>query len=244
MTKEIWRLQPTFPVNQVTANYIMNPKPPTVYAILNSIVNYGKEEKTKIRNLAKECHDKIFDFDYELSDKVDKDKFEIQILNHFLMRRIGSDTVTAFQIKLEDKLNSILPYYNYLFDSLADFSLFNSGEEITRNKTDDRNITNNSVSTSNGTNVADNKYSKYPMDQLSDIMDGSYVTEQNYNTNTTNNSTNMDTTSNDNNVTVETIKRTPVDKMALYKSYLETNKAKIMILIYQDLDDLFYQLAD
>ena len=43
-----------------------------------------------------------------LFQRIDKDKFEIQILNHFLMRRIGSDTVTAFQIKLEDKLNSIL----------------------------------------------------------------------------------------------------------------------------------------
>lgn len=244
MEKEIWRLQPTFPVNQVTANFLMNPKPPTIYAILNSIANFDKEEKTKIRDLSKVCHKDIFDFDYELSSKVDKDKFEIQILNHFLMRRIGSDTVTAFQIKLEDKLNTILPYYNTLFDSLADFSLFNSGEEITRNKVDDRNITNNSNSNSTGKNTADNRYSKYPMDQLSDIMDGSYVTEQNYNTNDTSSNTNMNTTSNDNNKTIETIKRTPVDKMSLYKSYLETNRAKIMSLIYQDLDDLFYQLVD
>ena len=40
MEKQIYRLEPTYPVNQLTANFIMNPKPPTIYAILNSIANY------------------------------------------------------------------------------------------------------------------------------------------------------------------------------------------------------------
>ena len=49
---------------------------------------------------------------------------------------------------------------------------------------------------------------------------------------------------NDNNITNEQIKRSPIDKMSLYKSYLETNKLKIMTMIYHDLDELFYGLAD
>ena len=92
----------------------MNPKPPTLYAIMNSIANYDAEEKTKIRNLAKATHEKIFDFDYPLSNKVDKEEFECQILNHFIMRRIGQETFTAFQLFLENKLNEILPYYNII----------------------------------------------------------------------------------------------------------------------------------
>ena len=38
--------------------------PPTLYALLNSIVNFGEEEKTKIKDLAKVGRSTIFDFDY------------------------------------------------------------------------------------------------------------------------------------------------------------------------------------
>ena len=231
MEKQIWRLKPTCQVNQLTANLIMNPKPPTIYAILNSIANYDTEDYTKIRNLASVTHDKIFDFDYELSDKVDKDQFEIDILNHYLEYRIGFDTVTSFQIHLENKLHEILPYYNVLFDSLNDFSLFNSGEKIVRDLTSD------TEGSTNGTTVADMRYSKYPQNQLSDISDGNYVTDQNYNTNTLNNSTDM------NNVIHEEILRTPTDKMKLYESYLKT-KDSIMTKLYKDLDVLFYLLVE
>ena len=45
---------------------IMNPKPPTLYSIMNSMANFNQEEKTKIRNLAKATRERIFDFDYVL----------------------------------------------------------------------------------------------------------------------------------------------------------------------------------
>ena len=64
----MYRLNPTHQMNQLNANLIMNPKPPTLYALMNSIVNYGKEEQTKIRDLASECHSDIFDFEYDLSE--------------------------------------------------------------------------------------------------------------------------------------------------------------------------------
>lgn len=209
----------------------MNPKPPTLYAIMNSIANYDVEEKTKIRNLAKATHEKIFDFEYPLSDKIDKEDFECQILNHFIMRRIGQETFTAFQLFLENKLNEILPYYNIMFDSLTDYNLFNDGEVITRNRTD------NGTSTLNSTNEMKSRYAEYPMNQLSDIDDGKYVTNQ-----TTNNGTNKSngTSSNTSN---ETETRTGIDKMDLYLKYLQS-KNSIMSMIYKDLDILFYGLAD
>lgn len=243
MEKQIYRLEPTYPVNQLTANLIMNPTPPTIYAILNSIVNYGEEEYTKIRNLAKACHDKIFDFDYELSDKVDKEQFEIDILNHYMERRIGYDTVTSFQLHLENKLHEILPYYNILFDSLTDYKLFNDGEVITRNKTNNKTVDNESNTSSTGNDISDLRYSKYPQNQLSDIMDGNYVTDQNYNTSKIDNNTDFNSNSNTNENEEETITRTMADKMKLYESYLKT-KNSIMTRIYKDLDVLFYQLVN
>ena len=209
----------------------MNPKPPTLYAIMNSIANFDKEEKTKTRNLAKATHDKIFDFEYPLSSKVNKEDFECQILNHFIMRRIGFETFTAFQLFLENKLNEILPYYNIMFDSLADYNLFNDGEVITRNRTD------NGTSTLDSTNEVKTKFAEYPMNQLSDIDDGKYVTNQ-----TTNNGTNG-SNGTSSNVMSETETHSGLDKMDLYMKYLQTRNS-IMTKIYKDLDILFYGLGD
>lgn len=227
----MYRLRPTYPMNQVTADLIMNPKPPTVYAILNSIANYDSETPTKIRNLAKVCHSKIFDFDYELSETIDKDQFEIDILNHYMMRRIGFETVTAFQLYLENKLHEILPYYNLMLDAFKDYNLFDSGEKITRNTTDDRSIL------SNANSDGESRFSNFPQNRLYDITNGSYVSNQ------TTNNINSNSNTSDNNVTNEIINRTPVDKMSIYKSFLET-KDSVMSKIYKDLDSLFYGIAD
>ena len=224
-------LTPTYPMNQVVADLMMNPKPPTLYSILNSIANYGKEEQVKIRNLAKTTHEKVFDFDYVLSNKIDKESFECEILNHFMMRRIGFETFTAFQLYLENKLLEILPYYNIMFDSLIDYNLFNDGEVISRNKED------NGTTTVSSTNRVEARFSEYPLNQLSDINNGSYVSNQNTSDGSmSNNGTTI-------NRTVETTTRSSIDKMDLYMKYLQT-KNSIMTMIYKDLDILFYGLGD
>jgi len=215
----MYKLQPTYMMNQVTADLFMNPKPPTLYAIMNSIANYDSEDKTKIRNLAKATREKIFDFDYPLSSKVNKEEFECQILNHFITRRIGFDTFTAFQIYLENKLNEILPFYNIMFDSLTDYNLFNDGETITKVKYD------------NGTSHVENKISEFPLDRLNDLRDGKYVSNQSI------------TDANNNLSSNETENRSAIDKMDLYLKYLQTRDS-IMSKIYKDLDILFYGLAD
>lgn len=229
--EKLMGLKPTYPMNQVIADLIMNPKPPTLYAILNSIANYDSETKTKIRNLANATHNKIFDFDYELSEALNKDQFEIDILNHFMMRRIGFETVTAFQLYLENKLHEILPYYNLMFDAFKDYDLFNTGETITRQTNDDRNIS------TNGSSSGENRTSDLPQNRLSDISAGTYVSSQ------STSNVNSNNTTNDTNQTNETINRSPVDKMSIYKSFLET-KRSVMSMIYKELDVLFYGIAD
>ena len=241
--EKMYKLNPTYPMNQVTANLIMNPKPPTLYALMNSIVNYGKEEQTKIRDLASACHEEIFDFNYDLSDKVSKNQFEIDILNHYIERRIGFDTMTSFQLHLENKLHEILPYYNTLFDALSDYKLFNDGEVISRELTGSREIETDGSTSTTGSNTSDRRFSKFPQNQLTDISSGSYVSEQNYDTDSLSNSVDTDTNSNESNTENEVITRSPTDKMKLYESYLKT-KNSIMSRIYKDLDCLFYQMVD
>ena len=162
----------------------MNEKPPTLYSILESIVNFGKTDKQKIKDLAKYGRSTIFDFDYPLSDKISKEQFECMILNHFLMRRIGTETVTAFKIKLDVKLNEIMPMYNKLIDLLYEENAF--GEITKRTGKDNRvvqNTTNNEMTNTSNTeneNISDRRKSDTPQNKLDNIRDGKYVTEYNY----------------------------------------------------------------
>ena len=235
-------------------------KPPTLYSVLNSIVNGTKEEDdyTKIKDLAKEGRNVIFNFDYPLSQNIDKEKFETMILNHYIRRRIGFETVTAFRIALDVKLNEIMPLYNKMFDALENWNIFNDGEITTRTGTDtttsqNTNNTSNSLtnqSTTSTTDTSDRRNSELPQNQLEDLRNGSYVTNYNYDTNTNNgqdSSTSTGTSQATNNGTdnkqyTETITRTPADKIAILKEMQENIKS-IYTMIFKELDVLFYQLV-
>lgn len=218
-------------------NYINNVtnKPPTIYFLLESIVNYGKDEKTKIKDLARAGHSRVFNFDYPLSSHINKEDFEVNLLNHYLMRRIGTETFTAFQINLNSKLNEIMPLYNMMFDSLDGIDLLN--DSTTRSGTDNSS-TNNSLNNSS-TTTSDKRYSDTPQNKLDNVKDGKYVTEYNYDTNT-DESTSQGTSQNARSYS-ETILKSPANKV---HNLLELQKEikSIYTLIYDDLDDLFYGL--
>lgn len=212
-------------------------EPPTVYALLNSYVNFGKEVPVKISDLAKTGRGMFFDFDYPLASGISKESFETMILNHFLMRRIGYETVTAFKIALNVKLNEIMPLYNKLFESIENWNLFNDGETISRTSIDNGSSSSTNNTTTNTT--SDRRYSNTPQNQIQDVKDGKYVSEYNYDTDngSSNNTSNML----NNNTTNETINRSPADKMMLYSEFLK-NRQNIYTMIFKDLDPLFYQI--
>lgn len=235
-------------------------KPPTLYSVLNSIVNGDKneDEYTKIKDLAKEGRSTIFNFDYPLSQYIEKEKFETMILNHYLQRRIGFETVTAFRIQLEVKLNEIMPLYNKMFNALENWEIFNDGEVTTRSGTDNTTSenTNNTSNTLENTSItstediSDRRNSELPQNQLEDLRNGSYVTNYSYdtNTNTGNDNSHSEGTSQainkgkDNKIYNETVTRTPPDKISILKEMQENIKS-IYSLIYKDLDCLFYSLV-
>lgn len=203
--------------------------PPTIYSILKSFVYYD-DNQPKIKDLASSGRENIFDFDYPLTDNIDKEDFEVMILNHFLMRRIGYDTVTAFKIALNVKLNEIMPMYNKLFDALDGWDIFNDGETILESGTNSL----NNITTSS--NTSDRRYSDTPQQQLQNVQDGKYITDYNYDQDSGNVSSS--TAGNDS----RTITRTPSDKIKIYKEFIE-NKKSIMTMIFDDLDTLFYGLV-
>lgn len=216
--------------------------PPTLKSLMNSICNYGKEEKTNIYNLAKGSRETIFNFNYPLSDKVNREDFEIMILNHYIHRRIGFDTPTEFRIALNVKLNEIMPRYNKLFDMLDGWDLYNGGEVTTRVQTDNGTNTLNNTVNANNTNISDRRNSNVPQNELEDVQNGSYMTDYNYDTNTDSNTTVSNTNGNNSNTTNEEITRSPSDKIRIYKEFME-NVNNIYSLIFKDLDSLFYGLV-
>ena len=216
--------------------------PPTLKSLMNSICNYGKEEKTNIYNLAKGSRETIFNFDYPLSDKVNRENFEIMILNHYIHRRIGFDTPTEFRIALNVKLNEIMPRYNKLFDMLDGWDLYNGGEVTTRVQTDNGTNTLNNTVNANNTNISDRRNSNVPQNELEDVQNGSYMTDYNYDTNTDSNTTVTNSSGNNSNTTNEEITRSPSDKIRIYKEFME-NVNNIYSLIFKDLDSLFYGLV-
>lgn len=229
---------------------VMNERPPTLYSLLQSIVNYGKDEQTKIKDLAKAGRTKIFDFDYPLSNKITKEDFECMILNHFIMRRIGFDTLTAFKIQLDVKLNEIMPMYNKLIDLLYEENAF--GEITKKTGKDNRvvqNATTNEMDNSSNTsheNISDRRGSDTPQSHLENVRDGSYTTEYHYdkdnskNTDTSKSNGKSNSNTKDDNVYEETTSR-----INLFEVYAKLNEEikNIYTMIFKDLDCLFYQLV-
>ena len=240
-------------------------KPPTVYSLLESIVNYGKDEKTKIKDLAKAGRSTFFNFNYPLSNKVSKEDFETMILNNFIDRRIGYETLTTFRIKLNVKLNEIMPTYNKMFDMLDGWDIFEDGGVTNRTVSDSRNIntsnrqdidgtitktenidntttnteeiegtiTNNSetnatTETSSQTSTStttDKRKSDTPQSELVSVQNGSYVTDYEYDTNTSTGSdsseTEGNTTNESTNVEEKSISSRTVDDKNLQAENVE-----------------------
>ena len=214
-----------------------NSDPPTVYSLLKSYVNFANDEPVKVTDLAKAGRTAFFDFEYPLTNLVSKEDFECMILNHFIMRRIGYETVTAFKIALNVRLNEIMPTYNKLFEALDGWSLFD-GESTSRSLTKFDN--NQLVSDGTINDTSDRRFSNTPQNKISQVQDGSYVSEYNYdqNSNASHNTTATSATGTEN----ETVTHTLADKIGVYETFLK-NKTHIYSMIFEDLEQLFYQVA-
>ena len=149
----------------------------------------------------------IFDFDYPIFDTNYKTVLETKILKHFYTRDIAHETYGLWQLKLDTKLNEIMPYFNQLYKSaLLEFNPFYD-VDLTRSHTNTTTGTQNTDATLNttgteentlgqdttahttGTDIVDNTinenatiankdaYSETPQGQLSGVDDNTYLTD-------------------------------------------------------------------
>ena len=223
----------------------MNDDPPTLYSIMESMVNYERDEddQVKIKDLAEYCREKIFNFRYPLSTTISKHDFEVMFLKHYMFRRINYDTFTSFQIHLDTKLNTILPKYNKMLEGFDKIVFDGVIETHTRQTLDSRETSSTGTSSSNSSasGDTDNRYSDTPQNSISDVKNGSYITDYTYNQTNSNSSasTSSGTHSNDSGRVDEEIKIVRGDPIEEYSKYLEVMNS-IYEMIFKECDSLFY----
>ena len=112
---------------------------------------------------------KIFNFNFPIFDENYRSVLETKILKHFYTREIGEETVGLWKLRLNTRLNEIMPYYNKLYNSeLIEFNPLystnlttNKSGTVDTNKIGNEKVKENAInnSTSN-TNSIENSNSK------------------------------------------------------------------------------------
>lgn len=148
----------------------------------------------------------IFTFTFPIFDESYRVPLETKILRHYYTREIGFETTGLWRLKLETKLNEVMPYFNQLYKSeLLEFNPFydvelgttrnnehNQIENATENadatsksETDTTQTTKDTIADTDNTtidstvtrnNTEKNAYSDTPQGQVSNVDNYTYLT--------------------------------------------------------------------
>lgn len=144
----------------------------------------------------------IFSFDFPIFDENYREVLCTKILRHYYTREIGLETYGLWKLKLQTKLNEIMPYYNKLYESEllkfnplydVDMTTVNTGSKTGENTnvgtskenrtnsrqnninevgTDEDSRTNTSSGNSSEVNNSENNANKVNRDMFSDTPQG------------------------------------------------------------------------
>ena len=111
----------------------------------------------RVDQIIRDSLDHVFSFDFPIFDESYRSVLETKILRHYYTREIGFETVGLWQLKLETKLNEIMPFYNQLYES--ELIKFNPLYDVDLNTTNASNkessTSGSSVSSRSGSNNTD-----------------------------------------------------------------------------------------
>lgn len=115
----------------------------------------------------------VFNFDWPIFDEAYRLGLEEKILRHYYTREIGEETVGLWKLRLEDRLNLIMPKYNQLYESARlEFNPLYDADYT-------RQGTNSGEGTSSGTtsSTGNNMHSDTPQNGLESVLNGEYLTD-------------------------------------------------------------------
>lgn len=221
-----------------------------------------------VKEIIQKAISNIFDFNFPIFDEAYRNVLCTKILKHYYTREIGFETVGLWKLKLDTKLNEIMPYYNKLYetetfkfnplydtDYKREHTLNKEGNDKRTDNLQDNQIDSRKI-TNNGTNTNLEKYSDTPQGSISDLTAGKYLTnatqDSGTNSNTEQHSGNIitdktGTVKNDYSSTDEYVESV-VGKMNSSKSYSQIiqeyrqSLLNIDMMIIEDLQELFFNL--
>lgn len=136
--------------------------------------------------------EQIFDFDFPIFDANYRSVLCTKILKHYYTREIGFETYGLWKLKLETKLNEIMPYYNELYASTTyeynplydvDYTRVTNGDESGENKRSNIKSGNNKRTgtvdndgSNFGNSKAINRYSDTPQGGVIGVLNDNYLT--------------------------------------------------------------------
>lgn len=134
---------------------------------------------------------KIFDFNFPIFDETYRSVLEKKILKHYYTREIGEETIGLWKLRLDTKLNEIMPYYNKLYSSeLLEFNPlyttnltrtstkdYESNRDMTNSSSMSSETTNNSEASGTSSNASTDLFSDTPQGSLVGVEESTYLTE-------------------------------------------------------------------
>lgn len=196
------------------------------YAGLTESAGYNN-----IENVIKKALPKIFDFDFPIFDEDYRTVIETKIIKHYYTRELSEETVGLWKLRLNTKMNEIMPYYNQLYKAWSvDFNPLYDTDITTEHTLD-----NESTQTTSGKST--DRFSDTPQGSLQNIENNTYLS------NATIVDSNASGTSNSTDEYLEKItgKRGSMSYSKMLDEYRES-LINIDLMIIVDLKDLFFKL--
>lgn len=152
------------------------------------------QERDNVYNVITNAMPKVFNFNFPIFDEAYRPVLERKILMHYYTREIAFETVGLWKLKLETRLNEIMPYYNKLYE--LELTEYNPiwDVDLTEDKTRvvDTDTSDSESRMGNSSKVEDNQtarqyastthddgsnlYSDTPQGEITNLADGKYLT--------------------------------------------------------------------
>lgn len=147
---------------------------------------------TSVNKIIEKALPSVFDFTFPIFDESYRNVLETKILKHYYTREIGLESVGLWKLKLETKLNEIMPFYNQLYKSeLLEFNPFYD-VDLTR----DHKLNKTENTKQSGTEEVDATKNGSVTDETTTEENGNQNSTSNTNINNTTGSTSEETAGN------------------------------------------------
>ena len=178
---------------------------------------------------------KVFSFWFPIFDEAYRKPLEMKIIRHYYTREISEETVGLWKLRLEAKMQEIMPYYNRVYE--AEFIKYDISRDIDVTTTHDRKT--NGKNENSNTGHSTDKYSDTPQGSISNLESDKYLTNASITDSTNKNTGSYNDTEN---YVTHVLGKVPGRDMAKVAKEFRESIANVDMLVIEELNELFFGL--